>query len=36
MSQPEIVVQAALTIGGPSVYRDIRGDVKKEAKLSAA
>ena len=33
MSQPEIVVQAALTIGGPSVYRDIRGDVKKGSVL---
>jgi len=27
MSKPEIVVQAALTIGGPSVYHEIRGNV---------
>jgi hypothetical protein len=36
MSKPEIVVRAARTIGGPSVYHEIRGDVKKEAKLSVA
>jgi hypothetical protein len=36
MSKLEIVVRAARTIGGPSVYHDIRGDVKKEAKLSVA
>jgi len=36
MSKPEIVVRVALTIGGLLGYHDIRGDVKKEAKLSAA
>jgi hypothetical protein len=28
MSKPEIVVRAALTIGGPSVYHEIRGNVE--------
>jgi len=36
MSKPDIVVRAALTIGGPSVDHEIRGDVQKEAKLSTA
>ena len=27
MSKPDIVVRAALTIGGPSVYPEIRGNV---------
>jgi hypothetical protein len=31
MSNPEIVVRAALTIGGPSVYHEIRGNVRKIA-----
>jgi hypothetical protein len=26
MSKPKIVVRAALTIGGPSVYHEIRGN----------
>jgi hypothetical protein len=36
MSKPDIVLRAARIIGGPSVDHAIRGDVQKEAKLSAA
>jgi len=31
MSKLEIVVRAALTIGGPSVYHEIRGNVVSPA-----